>query len=140
MSVAMSSEVPSKHQPRKELATTAGAVLFALWGVLHLWVGYEGLHQYISSGAHGLWNMLTGGSNAPHATFQHATDAVTAHAHEQLLLNFCFDVSGYGVLGIVVAVLIWRQQASWLAYFLGVVLIGICDLTFTFALVTSAHH
>ena len=35
------------------LPAKIGAILFALWGVLHLWVGYEGVHQYLASGARG---------------------------------------------------------------------------------------
>jgi hypothetical protein len=107
-----------------------------LWGVLHIWVGFEGVHQYLTGDTQGLWNMLLGGSHAPRSEFQHATDAVTAHAQGQLLLNFCIDVGGYGVLGLAVAWLIWRQ-ASWTAYFIGFFVIGIADLAFLFAMVTS---
>jgi hypothetical protein len=116
-------------------AAKIGAALFALWGVLHIWVGYEGIHQYIIGGAPGLWNTITGGINAPHSAFQHTTDAVTANAQAHLLLNFCIDVAGYGVLGFVVAWLLWTR-GSWLGYFLGLVIIGIADLTFFFTLVT----
>ena len=117
-------------------AAKVGAALFFLWSVLHIWVGYEGIHQYLSSGTEGQWNMVIGGSQAPRAAFQHSTDAVTAHAQGQLLLNFCIDVGGYGVLGLVVGWLIWTR-ASWLGYFLGAVVIGICDLAFLFSLVTA---
>ena len=117
-------------------AVKIGAGLFGLWGVLHIWVGYEGIHQYIIDGAPGLWNTMTGGSNAPHSAFQHTTDAVTANVQAHLLLNFCIDVAGYGVLGLVVAWLLWTR-GSWVGYFLGLVIIGICDLTSFFSLVTS---
>ena len=66
----------------------------------------------------------------------HATDAITAFAQGQLLLNFCIDVGGYGILGLTVAWLI-LNRASWPAYFIGVFIIGIADLTFLFAMVTS---
>lgn len=126
------------HQGTKYLGLAAkiGAGLFALWGLLHIWVGYEGIHQYLAGGAQGLWNMVIGGVNAPRAAFQHTTDAITAHAQAQLLLNFTIDVAGYGVLGLVVAWMLWTQK-SWTGYFLGLFIIGICDLTFLFALVTS---
>ncbi|MEI6291120.1 MAG: hypothetical protein WCP19_11870, partial [Chloroflexota bacterium] len=110
------------------MAAKIGAILFALWGILHIWVGYEGVHQYLASGAPGLWNIVIGGVNAPRAAFQHTTDALTAHAQAQLLLNFTIDVAGYGVLGLVVAWMIWTQK-SWTGYFLGLFIIGICDLT-----------
>ena len=118
------------------MAAKIGAVLFALWGILHIWVGYEGVHQYLTSGAPGLWNLVIGGVNAPRAAFQHTTDAITAHAQAQLLLNFTIDVAGYGILSLVVAWMIWIQK-SWTGYFLGLFIIGICDLTFLFSLVTS---
>lgn len=118
------------------MAAKIGAWLFVLWGILHIWVGYEGIHQYLTNGTPGLWNAVIGGGNVPRAAFVHSTDAVTAFAHGQLLLNFCIDVGGYGVLGLAVAWLILKR-ASWAAYFIGVFVIGIADLTFLFALLTS---
>ncbi len=117
-------------------AAKTGAALFLLWSVLHIWVGFEGIHQYLSGDVQNLWNMLIGGANAPKASFQHTTDALTAHAQAQLILNFCIDVGGYGVLGLVVTWLIWAK-ASWLGYFIGLFIIGIADLAFTFAMLTS---
>lgn len=118
------------------IAAKIGAILFVLWGVLHVWVGAEGIHQYLVGDVKNMWNMLIGGSAAPKASFQYTTEAVTAFAQKQLLLNFCIDVGGYGVLGLAIAYLIWKQ-ASWAAYFLGVFIIGIADLTFLFAMVTT---
>ena len=123
-------------KPMVGAAAKLGAALFLLWGILHIWVGYEGIHQYLTNGTPGLWNIVVGGSNAPRAAFVHTTDAITEFAQGQLLLNFCIDVGGYGVLGLVVAWLIVKQ-ASWPAYFIGLFVIGICDLTFLFSLVTS---
>ena len=117
-------------------AAKIGAILFILWAVLHLWVGFEGIHQYLTGGATGLWNMLTGGTNAPHDAFKHTTDALTANAQAHLILNFCIDVAGYGLLGLVVGWYIWTR-GSWIAYFVGVVIIGVADLAFLFSLVTS---
>jgi hypothetical protein len=45
-------------------------------------------------------------------------------------------VSGYGVLGLYVAYRLYTE-ASWEAYFLGLFLIGYCDLAFTFLLLLS---
>ncbi len=118
------------------VAAKIGGILFLLWAVLHIWVGFEGVHQYLSAGAMEQWNMLLGGVNAPRETFQYTTDVMTNHAQSQLIVNFCIDVGGYGVLGLVVAWMIW-VQASWLGYFIGLVIIGICDLAFTFSLLTS---
>lgn len=118
------------------LAGFVGAGLFALWGVLHLWVGFEGLHQYLVSPANGQWRMFIGGSAAPFNAFSFPADPVTSHVEANLILNFCFDVAGYGVLGIFVAWQIFRG-ASWRAYFLGVFLVGICDVSFTFLQMTS---
>ena len=132
---------PSKNalsgtQPSIGPAAKVGAWLFVLWGILHIWVGAEGVHQYLTGGTTGLWNMLIGGAQVPRTAFVHATDAVTVYAQGQLLLNFCIDVGGYGVLGLAVAWLI-LNRASWPAYFIGVFVIGIADLTFLSAMVMS---
>lgn len=111
-----------------------GAWLFVLWGVLHVWVGYEGIHQYTTVGTTGLWNTVIGGSYVPRSAFVHTADTVTSFAQGQLLLNFCIDVGGYGILGMIIGWLILKH-ASWTAYFLGVFVIGIADLTFLFAMV-----
>ena len=126
----------SAERARLGLAAKVGAGLFALWGILHVWVGFEGAHQYIVSPASGQWRMFIGGSNAPFGAFVFPTDPTTAHVHANLILNLCIDVAGYGVLGIFVSWLLFTR-ASWLAYFMGVLLIGICDVSFTFLQVTS---
>lgn len=126
----------SNNLPAIGLPARIGALLFVLWGILHIWVGAEGIHQYLANGTSGLWNIVIGGAKVPRALYQHTTDAVTAFAQGQLLLNFCIDVGGYGVLGMFVAWMIWKQ-ASWTGYLIGVFAIGICDLAFLFSLVTS---
>ena len=126
----------SNHSPVSGTAAKLGAVLFVLWGILHIWVGFEGITQYLSTGANGLWTFMTGGSKVPRTAFVHTTDATTAFAHAQLLVNYCIDVAGYGVLGLVVGWMIWTQ-ASWVGYLIGVLVIGICDLAFSFSLLLS---
>jgi hypothetical protein len=113
-----------------------GAGLFALWGILHSWVGYEGLKLYFAEGLKKQWEFFVGGKNAPLSGFAFPTDPETMHVHANFLLNFCLDVAGYGLLGLVVAYLVYRR-ASWFAYFLGVAMIGICDMSFTFLQLTS---
>ncbi len=118
------------------LSAKIGGWLFAFWGVLHVWVGAEGIHQYLTNGTPGLWNMLIGGRVVARDAYIHATDPTTMFAQGQLILNFCIDVGGYGVLGFFVAWLILRR-ASWTGYLIGVVAIGMADLAFLFALVVS---
>jgi hypothetical protein len=113
-----------------------GAGLFLLWSVLHIYVGVLGVIAYLTGDITSQWTMLIGGSNAPVSGFQFPTDALTANAQSHLLANFCLDVGGYGVLGVIVAWMIWTR-ASWTGYLIGAVAIGICDLSFLFLLVTS---
>ncbi len=136
MTTAMSGTGAAGEKTGTRLAAKVGASLFGLWGILHLWVGYEGLRQYIASPAKGQWKMFIGGSKAPVDAFTFPNDPVTAHVHANLILNFCIDVSGYGALGIIVSWLLFKR-GSWLAYFLGVFLIGICDGSFTILQLTS---
>ena len=125
-----------QDQPEVGKLAKAGALLLLLWGVLHIWVGAEGIHQYLSSDVSGLWKMLTGGSNAPFNAIQITKDSLTANAQKHLILNFCLDVGGYGVLGLFLSWIIYKK-GSWTAYFISVVAIGIADLSFLFAMVTS---
>ena len=113
-----------------------GAGLFLLWSVLHIYVGVAGALGFWTGDIVSQWTLLIGGVNAPVSAFQFPTDALTANAQSHLILNFCLDVGGYGVLGIFVFWLIWRR-ASWTGYWIGLIAIGICDLSFTFALLTS---
>lgn len=113
-----------------------GAGLFALWGLLHLWVGYQGTVLYFSSPAQEQWRMFIGGAKAPFSAFQFPHDPVTTHVHANFLLNFCYDVAGYGLLGLFVSWLLFRR-ASWIAYLMGTLLVGICDMSFTFLQMTS---
>ena len=127
---------PSNPTPVAGTAAKVGGWLFALWSVLHIWVGAEGVHQYLKGGTSGLWNMLIGGRAVPRAAFVHATDPATLFAQGQLILNFCLDVGGCGVLGLLVAWLIIKR-ASWAGYLIGLLAIGIADLAFLFAMVLA---
>jgi hypothetical protein len=116
------------------LTVRIGAVLFFLWGVLHIWVGYAGVSAYLA-GLGTQWSLLIGGVNVPRTAFMLPSDAPTALAQSQLLINFCLDVAGYGVLALFVAWGLWTRS-SWAAFAIGAVVIGICDLAFSFSLVT----
>ncbi len=123
--------VSAREAPALGLAGKIGAGLFAVWGVLHVWVGVEGARQYLVNGTKGLWTMFLGGSNAPVAAYQHSTDLVTSTVQGHLALNFVIDVGASGLLGLALAWMIWKQS-SWAAYFLGVVVIGVIDNAFLF--------
>ena len=113
-----------------------GAGLFLLWSILHIYVGVAGAVEYFTGTITSQWTMLIGGANAPISGFQFPADVLTANAQSHLILNFCLDVGGYGVLGVIVAWMIWHR-ASWTGYLIGLVAIGIADLSFLFAMVTS---
>ena len=136
MATSVTSPASTATPPRLALAGKVGAGLFALWGILHLWVGYEGTRLYLESPAQDQWRMFIGGAKAPFDAFQFPGDPVTAHVHANLILNLCYDVAGYGLLGLLVSWLLFRR-ASWLAYLMGTVLVGLCDLSFTFLQMTS---
>jgi hypothetical protein len=111
-----------------------GSILFFLWGVLHLWVGYAGLENYFY-GLAAQWGMLAGGVNVPRGALVIPADGPTALAQSQLLINFCIDVAGYGLLALFVAWGLWARS-SWVAFWVGALVIGMGDLAFTFCLVT----
>ena len=116
-------------------ARKAGALLFLLWSVLHIWVPLEGFRVHAAAGLAGTSKMLTGGSAVPHGAYRLPTDAATASAQTHLFLNFVSDVGGYGVLGLFVARGLWLDENATLCYALGALVIGIADLAFTFCMV-----
>ncbi|NBY32474.1 MAG: hypothetical protein EBQ60_08080 [Actinobacteria bacterium] len=118
------------------ILTKVGAGLFLLWSILHIYVGVNGIINFVTKNLSEQWKLLIGGNKVPFSDFIVPQDATTAYGQSHLILNFCIDVGGYGVLGIFVAWMIWKKS-SWTGYFIGLVAIGICDLTFLFALVTS---
>ena len=113
-----------------------GAGLFLVWSVLHVYVGVLGAAEYLTGDVVSRWTLLIGGADAPVSGFRFPTDALTANAQSHLILNFGLDVGGYGVLGLFVTWMIWAR-ASWTGFLVGVVVIGIADLSFLFAMVTS---
>ena len=116
--------------------TKLGSGLFLLWSILHIYVGVKGIINFFTKNLADQWKLLIGGNKVPFSDFIVPQDATTAYGQSHLILNFCIDVGGYGVLGIFVAWMIWKKS-SWIGYLIGLVAIGICDLTFLFAMVTS---
>jgi hypothetical protein len=127
-------EISKKGSPAGLMAKI-GAVLFLIWSILHVYVGIAGLIAFLTAPVSSQFQMLFGGANATWSEIVLPTDKVTLNALSHLFGNFVVDVGGYGVLGIIVAWMIWKQ-GSWLGYLIGAVAIGICDLAFTFFLVT----
>ena len=125
-----------KAHPLLGVTGKIGVWLLLYWGVLHIWVGAEGVNQYLRDAPRGLWEILIGGSVVTRQAFQHATDPVTLFAHSQLLINFCLNVGGYGVLGVLLAAWYWHTRSA-MAFVLTLIVIGICDLAFLFAMVVS---
>lgn len=114
-----------------------GALLFLIWGILHIWVTYDGWEQWANGGAPAQLNALSGGAKVPKGSIK-VSDKTSQYALSSLVLNFVNDVGGYGVLGFYVAYKIFTQ-ASWEAYFLGFFIIGIADLSFLFLMVIPAE-
>ena len=128
------------------IAAKIGALLFALWGVLHVWVAYEGVVGFTHPTApvRG-WEGLIGGAKCPKDKFPFPLQfeptpknkqggGLMSLAQKHLMFNFCLDVGGYGVLGFLVAYMLW-VRGSWLFYLMGGLLIGIADLAFMFLMV-----
>ena len=118
-------------------ALKAGAALFALWSILHIWVPLEGYRVHLADGVAGTSRMLTGGRAVPHGAYRLPSDAATTLAQSRLFLNFVTDVGGYGVLGLFVARGLWTNRNAWLCFTLGALVIGIADMAFLCFMVLS---
>ena len=76
----------------RSLSLKIGAVTFLLWGILHIWVGYEGLSLYLTGDLASQWHLLVGGRNMPFDQVQLPSSAAMIEAQRHLILNFCLDV------------------------------------------------
>lgn len=128
-----------ENQNKLHTAVKIGSLAYVLWGVLHLYVGFMGISLYIADPDRGLWSSLIGGDKMPVDKFQFATDPMTLKVTANFILNFCLDVAGYGLLGMLLGVMLWKNSKPWLAYFIGLVIIGVADLSFLFLQVTPGH-
>ncbi len=128
-----------ENQKKVNLAIRIGSIAYIVWGVLHIYVGYIGIHQYLTDPNRGLWSALLGGDKMPAEKFQFATDPMTLKVTANFILNFCLDVAGYGLLGILLGVMLIKNTKPWLAYFIGFFIIGLADLSFLFLQVTPGH-
>lgn len=120
-------------------AIKIGSIAYIIWGILHIYVGYIGVSQYIIDPNKGLWSALIGGDKMPVEKFQFATDPITLKVTANFILNFCLDVAGFGLLGILLGIMLWKSSKPWLAYFIGFFIIGLADLSFLFLQVTPGH-
>jgi hypothetical protein len=120
-------------------AIKIGSIAYLVWGILHIYVGYIGVSQYITDPNKGLWSALLGGDKMPVDKFQFATDHMTLKVTANFILNFCLDVAGYGLLGILLGIMLWKNSKPWFAYFIGLFIIGLADLSFLFLQVTSGY-
>jgi hypothetical protein len=121
----------------KKIGTLAkiGSILFVLWGILHIWVPYNGFKEYYEKGNG--FDMLIGGKNVPKNEFLLPKNKKTLLALNNLFLNFVTNVGGSGVLSFFVAYLIWEGKNAWLAYYIGLICIGITDIAFLYFMIIS---
>lgn len=108
----------------------AGAVIFALWGLLHLVAALTGIVGYAQGGATGVLTTYAG----PSAPVQQSRALELAGG---IGLNYALDLAAFGLLGIWVAVMIWRGQT--LGFWLGAVVLGMADAAFVLALVVPGY-
>lgn len=127
------------NQKKINNALRIGSIAYIVWGILHIYVGFIGVSQYILDPNKGLWSALIGGEKMPVDKFQFATDPMTLQVTANFILNFCLDVAGYGILGILLGVMLLKNIKPWLAYFIGFFIIGLADLSFLFLQVTPGH-
>ena len=120
-------------------AIKIGSIAYVIWGILHIYVGYIGISQYVADPNKGLWSALIGGDKMPVEKFQFATDPMTLKVTANFILNFCLDVAAFGLLGILLGIMLWKNAKPWLAYFIGFFIIGLADLSFLFLQVTPGH-
>ena len=116
------------QKPDIQIYRKIGAILFLLWGILHLWVPYNGFSEYYKKGT-GL-HMMIGGETVGMNDLKLPKDDKTMLVINNLFLNFVTNIGSSGILAIIIAYMLWKGINSWIAYLIGVICIGIVDLAF----------
>ena len=123
------------QKPKTQIYRKIGAVFFLLWGILHLWVPYNGFSEYYTKGS-GLY-MMVGGEAVGKNDLKLPKDEKTMLVINNLFLNFVTNIGSSGILAIIVAYMLWEGINTWLAYLIGLICIGIVDLAFVCFMVVS---
>lgn len=109
----------------------AGAAVYVLWGVLHVWVGLDSLNRLWTGGSRKMLERYGSGLEAGVITDpgNFVSNIVAQHSANLVLL---------GLLSIIVAAtLIWRQEK--MGFWLNLVILGIADAAFVFALLLPGY-
>ena len=117
------------------IAAKIGAILFVLWGILHIWVPYGGFSDFEENGH--MFGMFTGGEMVAKTDIILPSDMKTAFTINNLFFNFVSDVGGFGVLSLFIAYMIWTGSCPWIAYLIGLICLGIADVAFVRYMVAS---
>lgn len=117
------------HTPANR-SVRVGAVMFVLWGVLHIVVGVIGVQQFLVSPPLGV--LVAYG-----ATISPGDAGRTLELAAHVALEFSVILGGYGLLAIWAAVLAWRGQT--LGCWINIVMLGIVDLAFIVALMLPGY-
>ncbi len=110
----------------------AGAAMFFLWGVLHLYAGYLTAIPFFSEGAGANLGIL--GVEIGDAPF---SPALVAAGH--LALNFGIDLAGYGVLAIWFSWFLWDGRLIKLSFWVNTVMLGIADAALIYSLLLPGY-
>lgn len=109
-----------------------GAMMFFLWGVLHLFAGYLITEPFFTQGVG--HNLAVLGLEKPTIPLDQLT-----HAASHLALNFGFDLAGYGVLAIWFAWFLWQGRHIQLSFWVLTIMLGIADLAFIYSLLLPGY-
>ena len=112
-----------------------GSFLFILWGIVHLWVPYNGFTEYYKKGSG--FDMLVGGETISKSEFILPSHKKSSYVLHNLFLNFVTNVGAAGILSIFVAYMIWEGSNAWLGYYIGLICIGIMDNAFVYFMLLS---
>jgi hypothetical protein len=104
----------------------SGAIMYFLWGLLHVIAGFLLVVPFFADGIEGLWGFYGFGLKP-----EDITPVLVAASH--VALNFGFDLAGYGVLAIILSWFIWKSHMVVTSFWILVIMLGIADVAFVYA-------
>jgi len=116
----------------KNNAHKIGAILYGLWGVLHIYFGVWMLYALSTEGAAAVIAIV--GSGVPESTLPQSLDPVTAATIGQHAWNILW----FGIFGVVVAAFLnWKNSLA--GYWANLVVVSAGDAGFTVAILIPGY-
>ncbi|ORY37294.1 hypothetical protein BCR33DRAFT_721643 [Rhizoclosmatium globosum] len=113
------------------IATKAGSICFALWGLIHVIIPISVFHNFKTKGLLGVLQYFSGGPKNPTPSVSAPERAPQKEFTSALLKTFICNVGGAGIVSLALAYKLWTE-ADLFVFVVGLVVTGIAEWAFMY--------